>query len=115
MKPGFPAPRRVSTIGSNRALTSEPRVSIQTDLNSLNLQRLVLRLVLGRKRSQANAGMENDLEPVAISISDTIKALSLGRTKIYELINEGRLSSFKVGRRTLVKVDSIHALVNIRD
>lgn len=55
------------------------------------------------------------MEPIAISIADTIKALSLGRTKIYELINDGRLSAFKVGRRTLVKVDSIHALANMRD
>lgn len=59
------------------------------------------------------AGAENVVEPIAISIADTIKALSLGRTKVYELINDGRLATFKVGRRTLVKVDSIHALANI--
>jgi excisionase family DNA binding protein len=61
------------------------------------------------------AGAEIVMEPIAISVADTIKALSLGRTKIYELINDGRLTTFKVGRRTLVKVDSIHALANIRE
>lgn len=55
------------------------------------------------------------MEPIAISITDTIRALSLGRTKIYELINDGRLITFKVGRRTLVKVDSIRALANVCD
>ncbi|QPQ54386.1 helix-turn-helix domain-containing protein [Allosphingosinicella flava] len=50
------------------------------------------------------------MEPIAVSIEETGKALSLGRTKIYELINEGRLATFKVGRRTLVRVESIRAL-----
>ena len=50
------------------------------------------------------------MEPIAVSIEETGKALSLGRTKIYELINEGRLTTFKVGRRTLVRVESIRAL-----
>jgi excisionase family DNA binding protein len=51
------------------------------------------------------------MEAIAASINDTAKALSLGRTSIYALIREGRLDAVKLGRRTLVKVDSIRRLL----
>ena len=51
------------------------------------------------------------MEPIATSINDTAKALSLGRTSIYALIRKGRLETVKVGRRTLVKTKSIRALI----
>ncbi len=51
------------------------------------------------------------VEAIAASINDTAKALSLGRTSVYALIREGRLETVKLGRRTLVKVDSIRRLM----
>jgi excisionase family DNA binding protein len=51
------------------------------------------------------------MEPIATSINGAAKALSLGRTKIYELINAGKLDTVKLGRRTLVKTASIRRLV----
>lgn len=51
------------------------------------------------------------MEAIATSIKDTAKALGLGRTSIYVLIREGRLETVKLGRRTLVKVDSIRRLL----
>jgi excisionase family DNA binding protein len=51
------------------------------------------------------------MEQLAYSINDTAKALSLGRTSIYALIGDGRLEAFKLGRRTLVKVESIRRLI----
>lgn len=52
------------------------------------------------------------MEPVVLSINDTAKTLSLGRTSIYELINQGKLETVKIGRRTLVKMVSVHRLVD---
>lgn len=46
------------------------------------------------------------------SINDTAKALGLGRTFTYALINKGRLETVKLGRRTLVTADSIKALID---
>jgi len=51
------------------------------------------------------------METIATSIKDTALALGLGRTSIYALIREGRLETIKLGRRTLVKVDSIRRLL----
>jgi excisionase family DNA binding protein len=51
------------------------------------------------------------MEALAVSINDTAKALGLGRTSIYAMIADGRLIAFKLGRRTLVKAESIRLLV----
>lgn len=52
------------------------------------------------------------MDKLAYSITETAKALSLGRTSIYALIAEGRLDAFKLGTRTLIKADSIRRLVD---
>ena len=51
------------------------------------------------------------MEPVTVTIEGTKLATGLGVTKIYELINQGKLETVKIGRRTLVKTASIRALV----
>ncbi|WP_245656325.1 helix-turn-helix domain-containing protein [Novosphingobium naphthalenivorans] len=48
------------------------------------------------------------------SITEATKALGLGRTSIYALINEGRLETVKIGRRRLIKVESIRQLLESR-
>lgn len=52
------------------------------------------------------------MDKLAYSISETAKALSLGRTSVYTLIAEGRLDTFKFGSRRLVKADSVRRLVD---
>lgn len=52
------------------------------------------------------------MEPVTTSVDDAAKALGIGRTKLYELVAEGRLKALKIGRRTLILVASIHALID---
>ena len=51
------------------------------------------------------------MEPLALSINDAATALSLGRTSIYAMIGDGRLEAFKLGRRTLVKMESVRRIV----
>ena len=51
------------------------------------------------------------MDRLAYSINETARILSLGRTSIYAMIADGRLVAFKLGRRTLIKADSIQQLL----
>ena len=51
------------------------------------------------------------MEPLALSINDAAETLGLGRTSIYAMIADGRLEAFRLGRRRLVRMDSIKRLV----
>lgn len=51
------------------------------------------------------------IEPLAYSVREACRASSLGRTRLYQLINEGRLEARKIGKRTLIPAASLRALV----
>lgn len=50
-------------------------------------------------------------EPLAYSIADAVRVSAIGRTRIYALINEGRLKATKIGKRTLIPAASLKALI----
>lgn len=50
------------------------------------------------------------MEPYLASISDAQRALGIGRTTAYRLMESGKLERVKIGRRTLIKIASIKAL-----
>lgn len=51
------------------------------------------------------------MDPITTTIEGARAASGLGRTKLYELIGEGRLETVKVGRRTLIKTASLRRLL----
>lgn len=51
------------------------------------------------------------MDIIATSVNDAAKALGIGRTSIYRLIREGRLETVKLGRRTLIRTESIRRIV----
>jgi excisionase family DNA binding protein len=51
------------------------------------------------------------MDPVSVTIPDACKAIGVGRTTVYELIDDGKLDAIKVGGRRLIKVSSIRRLV----
>lgn len=55
------------------------------------------------------------MDPLFVSITDAAKALSIGRTSIYELIRSGELQTRKMGRRRLVLADSLRRLASRQD
>lgn len=46
------------------------------------------------------------------SISEATASLGIGRTKLYELLAKGELTSINIGTRRLVKVESIHTMLD---
>ncbi len=53
----------------------------------------------------------NRPEPLAYRIPDACTALGLGRTSIYELIQQNKLRAIKIAGRTLIDAESMRALV----
>ncbi len=51
------------------------------------------------------------LEPLAYSIKEACRVSSLGRTRIYQLIGEGKLDVCRIGKRTLIPAASLRALI----
>lgn len=48
--------------------------------------------------------------PLLCSIPEAASALSISRSKTYELISEGRLLTVYIGRRRLVRTESLEAI-----
>ena len=50
-------------------------------------------------------------EPLAYSIDDACRVSSIGKTRLYQLMNEGRLASTLVGKRRLIPADALRRLI----
>ena len=53
-----------------------------------------------------------DHRKLAYSIAEAASAISIGRSKLYELIAEGRLETRKIGKRTLIPAASLAKLLD---
>ena len=51
------------------------------------------------------------MEPIALSVKDAAKSLSLSKSRLYELISEGQIEARKIGGRTVIPYASLQALV----
>lgn len=58
--------------------------------------------------------MSTTLSPdtIAVTINDACRITGLGRSKIYEEINAGRLPVRKAGQRTLIRVSDLQAYID---
>ena len=52
-----------------------------------------------------------DNSKLAYSITEAANAISIGRSKLYELIAEGRIETRKIGKRTVIPAASLHRLL----
>ncbi len=53
-----------------------------------------------------------DIKPITVTIETAIRLSSIKRTKMYQLIKEGRLKTVTIGRRRLVLYRSLEELAN---
>jgi len=52
-------------------------------------------------------------ERLTCTIAEACAATGLGRTKLYELIGDGRVDTATIGRRRLVKIGSLQRLLDV--
>lgn len=52
---------------------------------------------------------------LAFTVAEACHAVGIGRSKLYELIGEGRIEIRKIGSRTIIPADSLRALVEVGD
>ena len=52
------------------------------------------------------------IDTIAVRISVASRISGIGRTKLYELIKDGKIEVFKVGTATLVPVESLRGFLN---
>lgn len=50
-------------------------------------------------------------EPEAVDVRAASRMLGISRTKLYELLNDGTVPSFKIGRRRLVRPDTLRQVL----
>ena len=55
--------------------------------------------------------VENKLEPLAISASETARILGVSRPTVYQLFHQDGFPAFKIRNRTLVSVDGLRAWI----
>jgi excisionase family DNA binding protein len=56
--------------------------------------------------------MKNQEPPkLAFTIAEACHAVGIGRSKLYELISQGRVETRKIGSRTIIPTESLRALV----
>ncbi|WP_375403330.1 helix-turn-helix domain-containing protein [uncultured Sphingomonas sp.] len=66
-------------------------------------------------RNQAAGGDQRVApDPLTIRIPAAMTMLGLGRSKLYELMDDGIIATIKVGRSRLVVVESLRAFVTSR-
>lgn len=55
--------------------------------------------------------MNNPISPIGYSINDAVAVSSIKRSMLYELIAAGKIETTKIGKRTIVKADSLRRLI----
>lgn len=70
-----------------------------------------LRSDAGRPGAPASSAYPGAPPPFAYSLSDAAQALGIKKTTLYHLLSEGALDARKIGGRTVVTAQSLHAFV----
>ncbi len=76
----------------------------------LRLENSALEYIATKVAEKLDQGPARQSSPM-VSINETAQLMGVGRSTIYRLIETGRLSKRKIGRRTLITRDSINDLL----
>lgn len=97
-----------AVVTKNCTGNSDPHRTISRDVSSTSgPSQLRLPLEHQEQRYDCPSG----IEPITVRLPDAIRMTGLGRSKIYELIASGDIETIKIGRCTLIPVESLHRLI----
>jgi len=65
------------------------------------------------ERRLGNTAMESPV-PLAVRIPQAARLIGIGRSTIYQFINAGEIETIKVGRSTLIPIDSLRDFIQRR-
>ncbi len=49
---------------------------------------------------------------LSFNVNEACRAIGVGRTKVYDLINRGELETFRLDGRTLIRADDLAAFID---
>lgn len=58
---------------------------------------------------------QTSLEPLTVRIPEAMRLTGIGRSKLYELIQDHRVATVKLDGMTLIRVDSLRQLIDSAD
>lgn len=56
----------------------------------------------------------HNIQRITVRVPEALTMIGLGRSKLYELIGDGDIEIIKVGKATLIVVESLHSFVEKR-
>ncbi|OPB16087.1 DNA-binding protein [Pseudomonas fluorescens] len=54
---------------------------------------------------------QQQMAPLSVSIEDSARVLGISRSSVYELIAQGEIKTFKIGRRRLALASDLEAFI----
>lgn len=55
---------------------------------------------------------QNHIQPYALTIDGAARFSGMSRSRIYDLINAGHLKVFKIGKRTMMRTDTLRSFID---
>jgi excisionase family DNA binding protein len=83
-------------------------ISVNSPYEAANERGNTERFMVGSSHSWKN---QTALTPLAHQIPEACARVGIGRTMMYQLINEGKIKPIKVGRRTLIPESELQKLI----
>ena len=53
-----------------------------------------------------------DTQEENISVGEAVRRFGIGRTRLYSILNDGQIEAFKLGRRTLIRAESVRSFID---
>lgn len=58
------------------------------------------------------SGYVQKMAPMGLTVQDVAKTTGIGRTKVFELIRDGKLPARKIGTRTIILAEDLKAFLD---